>query len=417
LSALDSYRALLRTVGPAYLVVAFLGRVPLAMSQMGTLLLVSGATDSYGLGGAAAGALAVTNALAAPFFGSLADRHGQRLVVLAQSLVGAAGLAGLVAVVDSGAPGGAIVAMSALAGLAIPQVGPLARVRWRPALAGEPADRQRQLVDAAFSYEGATDEISFVAGPALIGLLAVLISPSGALLTAAGLLAAFGSGFALHRTAALTAPDPHAVRQTGRVLTGVVLVLVSAQFFIGMLFGATQTGATVLATAEGQPGIAGLIHATLGVGSAIAGFAIAALPERITYPTRLTVAACALVVLSSPLLLVDTIGSLLLVIGLLGFAVAPYMISTFAMAGSLVSPARIGMVMTMLAGATGIGYAAGSASAGRLADLAGAGGHTVAFAVTVGATVCALLVALGLRHRQGRAAQATSSDRLDSPIQ
>src|SRR5690606_38641460 len=112
LSALDSYRALLRTDGPAYLVVAFLGRVPLAMSQMGTLLLVSGATDSYGLGGAAAGALAVTNALAAPFFGSLADRHGQRLVVLAQSLVGAAGLAGLVAVVDSGAPGGAIVAMS-----------------------------------------------------------------------------------------------------------------------------------------------------------------------------------------------------------------------------------------------------------------------------------------------------------------
>jgi len=387
------------------------------MSQMGTLLLVSGATDSYGVGGAAAGALAVTNAVAAPFFGSLADRHGQRFVVLGQSLAGALGLTVLVAVVDSGAAGPVIIATAALAGLAIPQVGPLARVRWRPALAGESPQRQRRLVDAAFSYEGATDEISFVAGPALIGLLAVLVSPSGALLTAAGLLAAFGSGFALHRTAALTAPDPHGVRQTGRVLTGVVLVLVSAQFFIGMLFGATQTGATVLATAEGQPGIAGLIHATLGVGSAIAGFAIAALPERITYPTRLTVAACALVVLSSPLLLVDTIGSLLLVIGLLGFAVAPYMISTFAMAGSLVSPARIGMVMTMLAGATGIGYAAGSASAGRLADLAGAGGHTVAFAVTVGATVCALLVALGLRHRQGRAAQATSSDRLDSPIQ
>ncbi len=386
------------------------------MSQMGTLLLVSGATDSYGLGGAAAGALAVTNAVAAPFFGSLADRFGQRFVVLGQSLVGAAGLVGLVGVVDSGARGPVIVATAALAGLAIPQVGPLARVRWRPALAGESPDRQRRLVDAAFSYEGATDEISFVAGPALIGLLAVLVSPSGALLTAAGLLAAFGSGFALHRTAALTNPDPSVVRSTGRVLTGIVLVLASAQFLIGMLFGGTQTGSTVLATAEGQPGIAGLIHATLGVGSAIAGFAIAALPERIGYPTRLTVAATGLVVLSAPLLLVDSIGALLVVIGLLGFAVAPYMISTFAMAGSLVSPDRIGLVMTLLAGATGIGYAVGSATAGRLADHVGAGGHTAAFAVTVTATVLALLVALGLRWRQAQG-QATSRERFESPIQ
>src|SRR5690606_12703938 len=204
---------------------------------------------------------------------------------------------------------------------------------------------------------------------------------------------------------------------TGRVLTGVVLVLAGAQFLIGMLFGSTQTGSTVLATAEGQPGVAGLIHATLGVGSAIAGFAIAAVPERLGYPTRLSVAATGLVVLSVPLLLVDSIGALLLVVGLLGFAVAPFMISTFAMAGSLVSADRIGMVMTLLAGATGIGYAAGSATAGRLADHVGAGGHTVAFAVTGAATGTAPLVPLPLRWRQAQRPQATSSERLESPIQ
>jgi len=421
LSAIDSYRALLRTVGPAYLAVAFLGRVPLGMSQMGALILVSGEPGSYGLGGASAGALAVANALGAPFFGSLADRHGQRGVVLAQSLLGAAGLLALVAVVDAGAPGAAVVAVAALAGLAIPQVGPLARVRWRPILAAEAPARRRQLVDAAFSYEGATDEISFVAGPATVGLLAVLVSPSGALLTAAVVLAVFGSGFALHRTSALTVPEPGAPRATGRALRGVIVVLAGAQLLIGMLFGGTQTGATVLATAEGQPGVAGLIHATLGIGSAIAGLAVAALPERITYPTRLLVAAAALVVLSAPLLLVDSIAALVVVIALLGFAVAPYMISTFAYAGTLVTPDRIGVVMTMLAGATGIGYALGSATAGRLADHVGPGGHTAAFGVTVSATVVALVLAIGLawRTRAGRSdpGQATSSDRLESPIQ
>ena len=401
MSALQSYRLLVRTVGPVYVVIAFLGRVPLAMSQMGALLLVSDATGSYAVAGGAAGALAVANAVGAPVFGSLADRTGQRPVVLGQSLAGGAGLVLLVLVTQSGASSPAVIATSALAGLAIPQIGPLARVRWGPVLVG--ARDRRRLLDAAFSYEGAADELSFVLGPATVGLLAVLVDPSEALLLAAVVLALFGSAFALHPTAALTRPDPGAVASTGRLLTGILLTLAAAQLLIGMLFGATQTGSTVLATAEGQPGLAGVIHATLGIGSAIAGLAVAALPERIGYPQRLVVAAGGLVVLSAPLLLVETVGQLVAVIALLGFAVAPFMISTFATAGQIVAPDRVGTAMTLLAGATGVGYALGSSIAGRLADgvpgIAPDGGHTPAFAVTVTATVLALGVALTLLAR------------------
>lgn len=404
MSALQSYRLLVRTVGPVYVVVAFLGRVPLAMSQMGTLLLVSDATGSYAVAGGAAGALAVANAVGAPVFGSLADRTGQRPVVLGQSLAGGAGLVLLVLVTHSGASSPLVIATSALAGLAIPQIGPLARVRWGPVLAGT-RDRRR-LLDAAFSYEGAADELSFVLGPATVGLLAVLVDPSEALLLAAVVLALFGSAFALHPTAALTRPDPSAVASTGRLLTGMLLTLAAAQLLIGILFGATQTGSTVLATAEGQAGLAGVIHATLGIGSAIAGLAVAALPERIGYPQRLVVAASGLVVLSAPLLLVETVGQLVAVIALLGFAVAPFMISTFATAGQIVAPDRVGTAMTLLAGATGVGYALGSSIAGRLADgvpgIAPDGGHTPAFAVTFTATVLALAVALTLLARSRR---------------
>ncbi len=392
MSAITAYRTLLRIVGPAYVVVAFLGRVPLAMSQMGTLVLVSTTTDSYGLGGASAGALAVANAVGAPFFGSLADRVGQRGVVLVQSLAGGAGLAAVVAVTHEDTSAVVIVATAALAGLAIPQIGPLARVRWQP-ITRDAAD-QRRLVDAAFSYEGAADEISFVLGPATVGLLAVLVDPGEALLVAAAVLVAFGSWFALHPTATLTRPEPGAPRSTAQLVTVVLVVLALAQLLIGVLFGATQTGSTVLATDEGQPGLAGLIHATLGIGSAIAGLAVAALPERIGYPTRMAVSATALLVLSAPLLLVDSIAQLVGVIALLGFAVAPYMISNFAMAGSVVAPERVGTAMTLLAGATGIGYALGSSVAGRLADV---GGHTPAFAVTVTATALAVVVALSFR--------------------
>jgi MFS family permease len=405
-SALQSYRRLVGTVGPLYVVVAFLGRVPLAMSQMGTLLLVSDTTGSYAVAGAAAGALAVSNAVGAPFFGSLADRIGQRPVVLGQSLAGGAGLVLLVAVATGDGPAPLVVATAALAGLSIPQVGPMARVRWGPVLTRSGTPDRRRLLDAAYSYEGAADELSFVLGPATVGLLAVLVDPSEALLLAGGVLALFGSAFALHPTAALTRPDPSATATSGQVLSTTLVVLGVAQLLIGMLFGATQTGSTVLATSEGQAGLAGVIHATLGIGSAIAGLAVAALPERITYPQRLVVAAAGLVVLSSPLLLVQSVGQLVVVIALLGFAVAPYMISTFATAGQIVAPDRVGTAMTLLAGATGVGYALGSSIAGRLADgvpvLAPDGGHTPAFAVTVTANALALLTALTLRARTRR---------------
>ena len=66
MSPLSSYRRLFSLAGPLYVVVAFAGRLPLAMAQMGTLLLVAGTSGSYAAGGAAAGALAVANAVGAP---------------------------------------------------------------------------------------------------------------------------------------------------------------------------------------------------------------------------------------------------------------------------------------------------------------------------------------------------------------
>ncbi len=403
MSAIAAYRALLRIVGPAYVLVAFLGRIPLAMSQLGVLVLVSQVTGRYGLGGAAAGVLAVANAIGSPVAGSLADRRGQRPVVLVQSLLGAAGLVLVVVVTSEDAPAWSILAAAAFAGLTIPQVGPLARVRWRP-LTADARDQER-LVDAAFSYEGSADEASFVLGPALIGVLAIAASPSGALLAGAALLAVFGTWFALHPTARVV--EPHlgdSDVRPGPLWTSAFVVLVLAQLLMGSIFGSVQTGTTVLADAAGRAGEAGLVHAVLGIGSVVAGLAIAGLPEHVLYATRMLVSACGLLVLSSPLLLVGSLASLVAVIAALGFAVAPYMISNFALAGVLVPIRRVGAAMTMLAGATGIGYALGAAVAGRLADHADHDAHHPAFAVTVTAATLAVLLALGA-HRTLRDAR------------
>ncbi|HEX6194310.1 MAG TPA: MFS transporter [Jiangellaceae bacterium] len=400
MSPVQSYRRLLDLAGVSYVVVAFLGRLPLAMSQFGTLLLVSGATGKYAAGGLAAGALALVNAFVAPVAGGIADRIGQRPVVLVQSVTAAASLVALVLLVGQDCPLPAIVATAAVAGAAIPQVGPLARVRWRP-ITRSAGDLQPKLVNAAFSYEGAADEASFVFGPAMVGLVAVLINPSGALLLAATMLAVFGCWFAVHPTAVLTRPDRASrAKATERLLSVDLVLFFAAQVLIGVVFGATQTGTTVLATSAGQPGVAGFVHAMLGVGSVITGLAVAGLPERFGYDRRLVLFASGLLVLSVPLLIVETLPALVVVVLGLGLAVAPYMITVFTLTGWRVPPSRVGAAMTLLAGATGIGYALGSGVAGRLADAAG---HTAAFGVTVTAGAVASALALfRLRRERSR---------------
>ena len=390
MSPLTSYRRLLRLAGPFFVAVAFVGRLPLAMSQMGTLLLVSASTGSYGAGGLAAGTLAVANAVSSPVAAALTDRVGQRPVVLVQSLAGALGLVALVVLARGGADGTVLAVAAGVAGAALPQVGPLARVRWRPITSGEGA-LQPRLVEAAFSYEGAADEASFVLGPALLGMLVVVANPGAGLLVAAALLALFGSAFALHPTAHLTHASRHTTHGTGRLLTAAFVVLLVAQMLIGMVFGSVQTGTSVLATAVGQAGYAGLVHATLGVGSVTAGLLLAAVPERIGYATRMLVSAAGLLALAAPLLWVDSLGSLVLVVLVLGCVVAPYMISNFTLGERSAPPTKVGTAMTLLAAATGLGYALGAATGGRMAD---AHGHTGAFAVTVAAGGTALLLSL-----------------------
>jgi MFS family permease len=401
-SPIASYRQLLSLAGRRFVVSAFLGRLPLAMSQLGALLLVSSSTGSYGVGGLAAGALAVANAVSAPVSGALADRRGQRPVVLVQSLLGGIALTTLVVLAHAGAGSPVLVGAAGLAGVFLPQIGPLARVRWRPITAGA-GDRQSRLVEAAFSYEGAADEASFVLGPALLGLLVIVAAPGAGLLVAAGLLVVFGCAFAVHPTARAT----HAARHTGhspeRLVTLTFAVLLGAQLLIGMVFGSVQTGTTVLATNEGHAGVAGLVHAVLGVGSVAAGLALAGLPERVAHATRLIVTAAGLLVLSLPLLWVDSLGALVVVVLLLGFMVAPYMITNFTLGERSAPPARVGAAMTLLAAATGLGYAVGSAAAGRLAD---GQGHTAAFSVTATAGALALLLAL-VSQRQLRTIRVT----------
>ena len=376
LSVLASYRRLFALTGTNYLIIAFIARLPLAMAQIGTLLLVREVTGSYGAGGAAAGALAIANAVASPIAGTLGDRIGQRPVLIVQSIGASIGLAVLVFVSAGDAPVALLIALCAWCGIFLPQVGALARVRWRE-LAKRSGNERLTMVSAAFSYEGAADEASFVLGPAIIGTAVALVSPGGALLLAAVLVGVFGLGFAVHPTVAVVPGHRgDVVAHQGSLLRPVLIFLALGQLLVGAVFGSVQTGTTALATQAGEPGLAGILHA-------------------------------ALVLLATPLLLVNSVWSLALVLLVFGIAVAPYMITIFAATEQVTEPHRLGAAMMILAAATSLGYAIGSSTAGRLAD---SGGYTTAYMVTIGAAAVALILSIITRASLLRAPEPRTSN-------
>ncbi|MET9435681.1 MFS transporter [Streptomyces sp. NPDC006551] len=393
------YRDTMSLLGPALPVVSFLGRLPTAMCQLGSLLLVAETSGSLTTAGLAGGALAAGQTVAGPVIGRLADRRGQRGVVLAASLANAVCVAALVVAALAHASTGRLMLLGALAGASVPQVGPLARTRSVALVRRSGADDR--AVGTVLSFEGTLDEVSFVLGPALVGLAAALAHPAAALLLAAVLLATCGTAFALHPSARAAegggeergTGKPAVTTRTGAAerarLPGAAYALRVTMVLQGAMFGASQAGITALTEKLGAPAQAGLVYAAMGVMSAAVGLSMAAVPARIGLPTRWRAATVALVVLSLPLVLVDSLGALYTVVIVLGAAYAPHLITVFGLTERTVPASRMAESMAFLTSGIVGGQALALALSGRLAESHGA---PAAFAVAVVAAVlCAVL--------------------------
>ncbi|MEU6760424.1 MFS transporter [Streptomyces sp. NPDC046685] len=387
----NTYRRVIALTGPLLPLVSFLARLPVAMSQFGSFLLVARTSGSLATAGVVAGALSLGQVLCGPVLGWLADRHGQRSVVLAAAAVNAVATAALVAGALGHLATVPLAAIGALAGASVPLIGPLARTR-SVALARR-AGSDEGVVGAVHALEGTLDEVSFVFGPALVGLAALLAHPAVALAAAAGLVAVFGTVYALHPTAAVTAGSPAPPRGRGRRVRppGVVHAVRGSLALQGAMFGACQAGITALTVRLGVPDQAAVVYSAMGVVSAVVGLALGALPARFGLRLRWRVATGAALVLSAPLLVTDGLGPLYAVVTVLGAAYAPHLITAFALTERAVEPARLSASMAFAASCLVAGQAVALVVCGRLAEAYGPAG---AFAVAVGAAALCLTLAL-----------------------
>lgn len=390
----DTYRKVIALTGPLLPLVSFLARLPVAMCQFGSVLLIAETTGSLATAGIVGFSLSAGQVALGPVLGRLADRRGQRPVVLGAVAVNAVATGALVAGALAHLDTVPLAAIAVVAGASIPLIGPLARSR-SVALARR-ADADESVVGAVHSLEGTLDEVSFVIGPALVGAATLIAHPAAALAGAAGLVAVFGSVYALHPTASVTAGSPAPARPAGGRSRppGVVYSVRASLALQGAVFGACQAGIAALTLNLGVPGQAGIVYASMGVVSAVVGLAMGALPARFGLRLRWRLATAAGLAFSVPLVFTESLLPLYAVVTVLGAACAPHLITAFALTERHVEPARLAEAMAFAASSLVAGQALALGISGQLAEWYGPAGP---FALAVAAAALCLVLALATR--------------------
>ncbi|MDV8146366.1 MFS transporter [Arthrobacter sp. B10-11] len=391
------YARLPLLAGKGFIPLGLFARLPLAMLTVGALTLVTAVTGSYAVGGAAAGAVGIGTALGAPVLGAWADRLGQRPVLLFAAIFNTAAVvaliltAYLVPAAQDLAAAVPVFAAAFVAGASCPQVGPLARVRWMALTSGAGKAGTARDLDAALSYESTADELTFVLGPALVGILASLITPWLPLALAAALTLTLVPAFAVHRThlavplrvrrrAVADAGPMGSPRGAGGTGMAAVALPFLAMVCMGTFFGSTQTGLSSFSASFATAEIAGLLYAVMGLSSAAAALSVAYWPRSFALWARWMVSAVLMAGLAVLLLLPASALPMVLVLLVLGLPVGPLMVTVFAIGGAIAPAGRLGTVMTALASGIVAGTALGSSVAGQLAQHHG---YSAAFMVPV----------------------------------
>jgi MFS family permease len=401
------YRELPAISGRSFLPISFLGRLPTTMVPLAILTFTATSTGSYRAAGLAATATAAGTAFGAPLMGRFSDRHGQRPVLTVAVAANAVALTALALVPQLGRPG--LLSLCALVGVSLPPIGGMARARWLALT--------RTHAGTAMAFEGTADEVAYVLGPAVAGLLASLWGPASALLAAA-VAGVFAAGaFAAHPTQSVARGSrsarppvdehgweldqglgPDQEPKPGRRSTSLlrrVLVPVMAMMLMGGFFAATQNAVTVYAAQIGRPSAGGLIYALMAIGSAGTALATPALPARFSRQRRCAVASLGLLlgVLAMAATVATSGPAVLLCTAMLftGLSVGPILVTLNQVVGEAAPTQRAATAMAYLSAGGVVGIGIGATSSGALADTSGGLGG-----FAVGALASMLLLSLSV---------------------
>jgi predicted MFS family arabinose efflux permease len=397
------YRTVLMHSGAwRFSLTALVARLPISISTLGIVLLVTGTGHSYALAGALSASFTIANGLSSVVQGRLLDRLGQALVLPVVITAYAAGVIGLVVSVDSGWPRPVAFVSAFIAGAAYPPIGSVVRARWSYVLAGRTAD-----VQTAYALESVIDELIFVIGPTLATVLATQWHPWAGL----GLALVTGvPGTLLLAAQRRTQPVPHLGRQASGSRPDMpwapVVILAAVSFALGSMFAAAEVSTVAFSAEQHAKPYAGVLLAAWSAGSMLAGLITGTLRWRRSSIWRVRVGTLLLALVMVPMPFVGSMVAMGVTLFLAGFAIAPTLIALFSSIEQGVPVARLTEGIAISHTGLAAGLAPGAALAGLVIDAHGA---SPSYVVALGGGVVAALASLAIPSAFGQVA-ATEAD-------
>jgi MFS family permease len=339
-----------------------LTRLPLGLNALATVLFLRERTGSFAVAGAAAGGLALGNAMGAPVNARLVDRLGAR-VLLVLAAGHATGLLALVALGRAGAPPALLVLGAVATGFCLPPVSSVLRALYPRMLGGE-------LVRAAYALDSVLTETIFIAGPLLVAALVALVGPEAALVVSA---AAVMSGATLFFT---VLPRREGARgrsssRLGALRAPGVRTLLFTMLPVGFAFGALEVAIPAFASSRGHAGYSGVLIAVWSAASAGGGLVYGARAAHLPL-SRVHVRVALLLPLSFlPLALAGPLWTMTLLVVPAGALIAPLIASRNELAGVVAPPDAETEAFTWPLTALVGGVALGAAVAGSVVEASG----------------------------------------------
>ncbi|MDO0911696.1 MFS transporter [Streptomyces sp. DT2A-34] len=378
---------------------ALLGRLSYGIVPLSVMLAVTRASGSYAVAGVVMALFSGTSVFLSPARAALIDRHGPRraLVPMAAAYTALLGLL-TVTVWHPGAASPLVLGtVTAAAGACTPPLGPTMRALWGRLAA------DRALVQRAYSLDAVAEELLFVSGPLLVGVVVGFAPPALGIVVGAVLIAAGTAGFVASPPVRDLAPGHAKARARGksrrRVLRGIGRPVIAAAG-VGLALGAVEllVVAFVEGRGHGSDSVAWVL-AAMSAGSAVGGLANGAFAWRISAGLRLPLLAAGLGTALLGAGLAPGLGTLASAMAVAGLFVAPAITTAYLIADEAAAPEARVQAGAWVNTAVNAGGTAGTAAAGLLVGRLSTGW---CFAVTGAVTLlAAVAVARGATRDRG----------------
>lgn len=245
------------------LMASIVARMPQGLAPLSVVLLAQEATGSIAVAGLAGGAWAVGSAVSQPLWGGFAGRGRAHRIEAATAST--QGVVVLTLALGGWSSEGAFISLAVLGGLLAAPTSPISRTLW-PQLAVD-----EHHLDALYTHDATWQELIFIAGPALVGVLVAVSGPSAALTAAAVLGMVGGVAFAwIVRPLWQPHPEPSA-----RVPLVTALVALagpySALAVMAFGLGLVEVGVPAVAILEQNRAASGWLLALWSLGSLMGG--------------------------------------------------------------------------------------------------------------------------------------------------